>query len=189
MTAYPQAIESPDRGAVKKESSPEKPTEQAERMRKILEGLGNNKSDTPILPDSSSLEILDDQTRERFFMAMREYYDYRTSGYKHRTKVFEWQLASSRVIFVVVIFLVLTGVYFSWVQFRTALREKHPPESAKEATLGGEDPPAKPDVTEFVASLKGVRVSSPVLGVIILVISLVFFYLYLVYVYPVHEVL
>jgi len=32
-------------------------------------------------------------------------------------------------------------------------------------------------------------VSSPVLGVIILVISLAFFYLYLVFVYPIKEIL
>jgi len=35
----------------------------------------------------------------------------------------------------------------------------------------------------------GLKVSSPVLGVIILVISLAFFYLYLVYVYPIGELL
>jgi len=32
-------------------------------------------------------------------------------------------------------------------------------------------------------------VASPVLGVVILVISLAFFYLYLVYVYPIEEIL
>ena len=42
-------------------------------------------------------------------------------------------------------------------------------------------------VTSFSASATGISVSSPVLGVIILVISLAFFYLYLVYVYPISE--
>jgi hypothetical protein len=37
-------------------------------------------------------------------------------------------------------------------------------------------------------STAGLKVSSPVLGVIILVISLAFFYLYLVYVYPISEI-
>jgi hypothetical protein len=49
--------------------------------------------------------------------------------------------------------------------------------------------PTEPEsITEFEASAKGIKVSSPVLGVIILVISLAFFYLYLVYVYPISEI-
>ncbi len=44
------------------------------------------------------------------------------------------------------------------------------------------------ETTEIVASVKGIKVSSPILGVIILVISLLFFYLYLVYVYPITEI-
>ena len=46
----------------------------------------------------------------------------------------------------------------------------------------------KGEVTELEASVKGIKVSSPVLGVIILVISLLFFYLYLAFVYPIQEV-
>jgi hypothetical protein len=42
--------------------------------------------------------------------------------------------------------------------------------------------------TEIDLSTSSVKVSSPVLGVIILVISLAFFCLYLVYVYPISEV-
>jgi hypothetical protein len=34
----------------------------------------------------------------------------------------------------------------------------------------------------------GIKVSSPVLGVVILVISLAFFYFYLVYVYPIENI-
>lgn len=37
-------------------------------------------------------------------------------------------------------------------------------------------------------STSGIKVSSPVLGVIILALSLAFFYLYLVYVYPIKEI-
>ena len=44
------------------------------------------------------------------------------------------------------------------------------------------------DRTEFSASLKGIKVSSPILGVVILIISLAFFYLYLVYVYPIEDI-
>lgn len=103
--------------------------------------------------------------------ALAAYYQYRIDGYEHRQRVFRWQLLSSRIIFVVVIFLVLIGLYFSWLQFRAAIRS-------------GPAAGAPPETT-FEASASGLKVSSPVLGVIILAISLAFFYLYLVHVYPI----
>lgn len=53
---------------------------------------------------------------------------------------------------------------------------------------GAGKPAADPTVTEFSASLKGLSVKSPVLGVITLAISLAFFYLYLVFVYPIEDI-
>lgn len=41
--------------------------------------------------------------------------------------------------------------------------------------------------TDLEASIGNVKVSSPVLGVVILLLSLMFFYVYLVYVYPIQE--
>jgi hypothetical protein len=75
----------------------------------------------------------------------------------------------------VVIVLVLAGIYFAAVQFHYGMKHRKPGEAGEEST-------------EFVVSLKSLKVKSPVLGVIILVISLVFFYLYLVYVYPIVNV-
>ena len=102
-------------------------------------------------------------------------YYYCPGGYGHRQRVFEWQLLSSRIIFVVVIVLVGAGIYFSWLQFRADLKA-----TDKEGNRG---------VSTLEASTSGIKVSSPVLGVIILVISLLFFYLYLQYVYQIEEIL
>jgi hypothetical protein len=52
----------------------------------------------------------------------------------------------------------------------------------------GRDGTTVQEPTELEISKSGVKVSSPILGVIILVISLAFFYLYLVYVYPIEEI-
>ncbi len=46
----------------------------------------------------------------------------------------------------------------------------------------------QPTTTELEISSNGVKVNSPVPGVIILVISLAFFYLYLVYLCPIENV-
>jgi uncharacterized membrane protein YhaH (DUF805 family) len=106
--------------------------------------------------------------------AWKQYYGYMTKGYIHRSNVFSWQLLSSIIIFAVVIFLVFAGIYFAWLQFKASLRGS-PGDSGQLST-------------ELSASMKEIKVSSPVLGVIILVISLFFFYLYLVYVYPIQEI-
>lgn len=127
---------------------------------------------TPVLvPDS----YLDEAGQASMRASLKAYYDYRIQGFQHRQRVFQWQLLSSKVIFVVVIFLVLAGIYFSWLQFRADLRKSGD---------GGEQ-----SVSTLEASGKGIKVSSPVLGVIILVISLLFFYLYLQHVYPIEEIL
>jgi hypothetical protein len=141
-----------------------------ERQRR-LEGLDL------ALPEAPDSQVLDPKSEEKYLLALRRYYDYRISGYDHRLRLFEWQFLSSKIIFVVVLFLVFSGIYFAAVQFHSGLSQ-----SRKEKTTGSEE------VTEFVLSLKGLKVRSQVLGVIILVISLAFFYLYLVYVYPIENV-
>jgi hypothetical protein len=114
----------------------------------------------------------DPSVRAKQVEAAREYYAYKTQGYRHRRRVFEWQLLSERIIFVAVLVVVLAGLYFAAVQFHIGLRRRG----------------AAPAVTEISASAEGIKVSSPVLGVIILTLSLAFFYLYLVYVYPISEI-
>ena len=116
----------------------------------------------------------DPATNKAFLDAMGQYYAYRATGLLHRQRVFEWQLLSSKVIFVTVLMLVGSGMVFAAIQFHTGLKR------------AGVD--ASQDATEIDLSATSVKVSSPVLGVIILVISLAFFYLYLVYVYPISEI-
>lgn len=132
-------------------------------------------SQESLQPELVAPQFLDEDGQAVQRLALASYYQYRIDGYRHRQEVFRWQLLSSRVIFVMVIFLVLVGVYFSWLQFRT--------------TMKGASPSGEPGETTFEASASGFKISSPVLGVIILAISLAFFYLYLVHVYPIDEIL
>lgn len=125
---------------------------------------------------TSDVEYWDEATLDRYLEAVRAGLDYRIRGYEHRSRVFNWQLLSSRLIFVVVLLLVVGGMYFAWVQFHIGLQAQRE---------RGE----RPEPTTLSASLKGVEVTSPILGVVILMISLLFFYLYLTYVYPIQEIL
>ena len=122
---------------------------------------------------SVDLSKLDDTTKQAFIAARRQYFNYFTQGYIHRQDIFRWQLLSSEIIFIIVVILVFSGITFAAIQFYNGMKKlKNQSE----------------EVTTFEAGTGGIKVSSPVLGVIILVISLAFFYLYLAYVYPIREI-
>ncbi|MBL4899443.1 MAG: hypothetical protein JKX76_07325 [Colwellia sp.] len=113
------------------------------------------------------------ETLEQCWKAYQESLKYYKTGLEHRAKVFEWQHFTTRIIFFVVIFLVFSGIYFAWMQFK---RDENANSSSDEQEHTVE------------ISTSGIKVSSPVLGVIILTLSLAFFYLYLLYVYPITEI-
>jgi hypothetical protein len=125
--------------------------------------------------------------------------DYQAWSLKHAEEAYEWQHTSTIIIFFVVILLMVAGVVFSWIQFRQGMH--HHPVAAIASTVStiaqpassSADPPQadvemieKSAVTEFSASPQGIKVASSTLGVIILVISMCFFYMYLSYVYPIN---
>ena len=101
------------------------------------------------------------------FDSVTSYYSW---ALKNRQNIIARQQTTGSIIFVLVVILVLSGLVFSAIQFYIALKS-----AKRKGSL--------PD-TSLKASLSGVEVSSSVLGVIILTISIVFFYLYLSKVYP-----
>jgi hypothetical protein len=125
-------------------------------------------NDNPNVPDSL--------TKIAQNLSWKNYYDYKNFGYLHRKKVFKWQLFSSKLIFFIVIGLVVSGIYFAGLQFFHAIRL-----SKKQGDL------EKSMNTELTASTSEIKVTSPVLGVIILVLSFLFFFLYLKFVYPIQD--
>ena len=163
------------------EKAKQRLNERAEILKKNnQQKIQNNRQDSsfhdPMLPDSPGAFMADSLTSKKYQAALQEYYDYHVSGLKHRSKVFTWQLFSSKIIFAVVLILVFAGIYFAAVQFHVGVKQAK--ENSKDFN----------DRTEISASAEGIKVSSPVLGVIILVISLAFFYLYLIYVFPIEDI-
>jgi hypothetical protein len=125
----------------------------------------------PELPAAGMLESLaafDSASAQAYLAALRGLYDYQARGFEHRSRVFAWQFYSSLMIFAIVHLIVLMGLYFSWMQFRQGW------------ATGLE--------SEMELSTTGIKIRSSVLGVIILTLSLAFFYLYLVYIYPIREI-
>jgi hypothetical protein len=91
---------------------------------------------------------------------------------ENRREVLLRQQFTGSLIFVLVVVVVLSGLIFSAMQFRIALK------------TAGKKGIVAPD-TSLKASLSGVEVSSSILGVIVLALSIIFFYLYLKTVFPI----
>lgn len=150
-----------------------------------VDTAGMETGDSRMLPEFWCSAIIDGPTREQCWRSYRASLQYYEAGLDHRARVFAWQHLSTRVIFFVVLGLVAMGVFFAWIQFRQgmALRARETG-AGMDATASSEGPDH-----ELEISAKGLKVSSPVLGVVILGLSLAFFYLHLVSVYPISEIL
>lgn len=113
--------------------------------------------------------------------ALRENYRYQANAFRHRKDVFDWSLTADRWMFAMVNLLVLCGLVFASIQFRLSLKQGSPAADGKEKA-------AEPMATDMEISTTGIKVTSSVLGVIVLLISMAFFFLYARYVYPIQEV-
>ncbi len=114
-----------------------------------------------------------DEVTKSQLCAEKAQYDYEIFRNMRNERVFWWQDISGWVLLVVVLVIVGIGLWFSWVQFKCDLVKP------------GTGP--KP-IHEASFSTTGITVKSSVLGVIILTLSLAFFYLYLVHVYPIKPI-
>jgi len=146
-------------------------------------------------PPPSAVSGVDSMVRLRYLESDRAYYEFRRDGYVFAMQAFRWQHFSTQVTFWVVILLVFAGLLLSWMQFRAGFlgnRAQVPGEepSADDAPVAPRQPvPLAPPTNSTVEiGPGGLKVASPVLGVIVLALSLGFFYLYLVHVYPITEV-
>lgn len=148
----------------------------------------NTTATSPTFPPVWCASVTDKATEATCWTAYRAGLDYYASGLAHRTKVFEWQHVSTILIFFTVLVLVGAGLYFAWIQFTHELRVADIAAKAA-ASAGPPTPPPTPKDSTIEVSPTGFKISSPVLGVIILALSLAFFYLYLVYAYPIHELI
>jgi hypothetical protein len=139
-------------------------------------------------------------------------FNYSAERITHRRDVLAWQLLAGKLIFFIVLLLVLAGLTFAYLQFRLAVTpaqrtlvisdmQRELVSQDKQTSgvqTGGASATADDAVSErgsgteipaadLEIGLQKIKVSSSILGVIILAFSMAFFYLYLVYVFPVRE--
>jgi hypothetical protein len=105
----------------------------------------------------------------------------------------EWHLLSTQLLFGVVLLIVAFGLYITYAQFRRDYSGWQPPAAT------GTPPPAPdaaekstprplPAATTLKLSPAGLEVTSQIVGLIVLALSLAFFFLYVKEVYPIREV-
>lgn len=127
----------------------------------------------PPVPPAPPFQELDPASREVVVERFRRYQRHQIEALEHRERLFRWQLRANQTSFVVVLVVVFAGILFSGIQFAKSLRARP-----------GE---AEASVHELSIGAQGVSVKSSVIGLIVLTISLGFFYLYLVHVFPLEE--
>ena len=163
-----------------------------DKEKTILEYLSQEPEvdfESPEMPGAFKEVYAGDSTSKAlYYESLSRYFEYRLFGYQHREKVFAWQLLSSKIIFFCVIILLMVGLYFSYLQFKKSMLEVGTRNEKVDGEKTETDKTTSSSQTTIEATLKGFKISSPVLGVIILAISLIFFYLYLIHIYPIREI-
>ncbi len=114
----------------------------------------------------------------------KRYYEAQAQELELRRQAFEWHAFSTKVLFCCVIALTVMGLVLSWREFGKYYGTKRAaPTDAVPTTATSASPP--PSV--FKVSAQGLEVTSSLIGFLVLSVSLAFFYLYVVNVYPLHE--
>lgn len=109
-------------------------------------------------------------------------YDFDKKALLHASDVFEWQLFSAKFIFSIVILIVGLGLFFSGYHFYhhvQILTGKIKLNKSKSGSANSD--------TSIEAGPGGIKLNSSLIGVVILTLSLAFFFLYLQYVFPVNQ--
>jgi len=114
------------------------------------------------------------QLQKQYDKASNDYYVWNCA---YKRNIFKFQYISGIIIFIVVLIVVFTGLVFSAWQFYITMSQLPKKNTGKQEAA-----------TNIELSASGLKVTSSVLGVIIIALSLAFFYLYLAYVYPISAV-
>lgn len=117
------------------------------------------------------LERQEDQVFQAELGYTKKYYDYLARKAELNLNQFEWQRSASEKLLWLVICVVVSGVVFSGYQLWRASRTSE---------LGGE--------SSIEIEIRKVKVTSSIVGVIVLAISIVFFYFFLIEVYHINVV-
>lgn len=120
-------------------------------------------------------------------MMLKKYAEKQIYHMEHEMSAFRLQYISSIIIFLMVIIIVALGLYLSYSQFKLSEKLLSQPIKINE-TIEKEPEGAIVTQSSFEVGKDGVKINTAVIGLMILVISLVFFFLYLKFVYKINVI-
>lgn len=121
----------------------------------------------------------------------RQYYESLGRDLELRQQAFEWHAFSTKALFWCVLTITGVGLALSWREFGKYYEGKRPAgaKGTARADAGpGESAPGAPPQSVFKVGAQGLEVTSSLIGFLVLSVSLAFFYLYVVNVYPLYEI-
>lgn len=129
----------------------------------------------------------DDLSTPEHAKAVARFYGYLVEQMDHSRNSYEWQLWSTKTIFVIVLLLVACGVGVSLLQILFGLGFFEPRRRADgDASLHGQRVQrAIWSKTKIKIGIEGAEVETQIAGIVLLMLSLAFFYLYVQNVYPI----
>ncbi|MCX7155744.1 MAG: hypothetical protein NTW45_04780 [Rhodocyclales bacterium] len=158
----------------------------------------------PSVPAPGPCNEVTDEARHACARLQKAAYDHQSWMLEYRQKAFEAHHVYTIIVFAIVCGMVLLGMYLSYKEFaigaarrqrlieRLVQRFRRPAGGKADDAKAGSDQEQSVEeqaaaATALEIGTSGVKVTSQVLGVIVLVVSMGFFYLYLKTVYPIQE--
>jgi hypothetical protein len=138
--------------------------------------------------DNSTLEKIADKSNQTVIQAKydlgEKQYKYESWRIDYTKRLYEYQMYSS-VVLLILSFLVLgCGLFFSYMQFQNRLKNINP-KMLSSNNPNGQEENNDENKTSLKISMAGIEISSSIIGLLILCVSLAFFYLYIANIYPI----
>ncbi|WP_349314936.1 hypothetical protein [Chitinophaga sp. MM2321] len=149
-----------------------------------------NGQDKPVAVNwADSVQYYNGQLQVNYAKAQLVEYTYHVYTYNHLIKAYDLHHRNSNIIFWMVLIIVGAGLIFSGIQFFISLKSFNFKIRHNKKVLGTteqQDTATEDKPTTFKLSKDGIEFSSSIFGVIILAMSIIFFYFYLHFVYPIN---
>ena len=127
-------------------------------------------------------EYANRKTKETINSLEEERIEYEIWIINYKKKIYEYQYFSGQILLFISITVLVCGLYFSYVQFSDRINSNRLNNHGSENLENNDNDKSK---TSLKIGAAGIEISSSIIGLLILCVSLAFFYLYIANIYPI----
>lgn len=147
----------------------------AQKLEKTLEALRKMNRDYEALQAQFRIDPLAKAAIDAYNESWVEYFSHQQALRNHALSALRWQLITAYCLTVLVLGVVGLGIYLSIIEVRAALKK---PSEVEKDVLARDTQSTLQERIELTLSVQKLQVTSAVTGVVILVLSLAFLYLF-----------